>query len=460
MVKGYHKDIKDTKKANEVRDKAHEVLVVLVGQLAEEIAQIKRERDVLANGTMVDGDMVEEVIELTEQETECWNRAEDITPQDESEPKEAQVHIHPASILITPTNKVGDAGSGIRIQRVALQDIGQVVKKRPQSSCRVKEKESGFGMPTTERMLETRWANVHFDRHERQIRCAVVTGANKGIGFEICRQLALNKIQVILTARNESRGIEAVKKLNASGVQNVIFHQLDVKDPTSISHLVKFIETHFKKIDILVNNAAVLGIHYVVETLLYSGGQVQIVDKNGDYLPGVIQETYEMGEECLETNYYGTKKVTEALVPLLQLSKSPKIVNVTSSYGQLSHIPNDELKRELDDIDNLTKERINEIIRSFLRDFKAAKLRENGWPLTPSAYKVSKAAINAYTRLMAKELKYILVNCVDPGHVKTDMSFNTGKDVMEGAKGPVMAALLPDEGPSGVYFEQTVIAPF
>ncbi|KAF5760299.1 putative (+)-neomenthol dehydrogenase [Helianthus annuus] len=83
-------------------------------------------------------------------------------------------------------------------------------------------------------------------------RCAVVTGANKGIGFEICRQLALNKIQVILTARNESRGIEAVKKLNASGVQNVIFHQLDVKDPTSISHLVKFIETHFKKIDILV----------------------------------------------------------------------------------------------------------------------------------------------------------------------------------------------------------------
>ncbi|KAF5760300.1 putative (+)-neomenthol dehydrogenase [Helianthus annuus] len=167
-----------------------------------------------------------------------------------------------------------------------------------------------------------------------------------------------------------------------------------------------------------------------------------------------------MGEECLETNYYGTKKVTEALVPLLQLSKSPKIVNVTSSYGQLSHIPNDELKRELDDIDNLTKERINEIIRSFLRDFKAAKLRENGWPLTPSAYKVSKAAINAYTRLMAKELKYILVNCVDPGHVKTDMSFNTGKDVMEGAKGPVMAALLPDEGPSGVYFEQTVIAPF
>ncbi|MFS7995803.1 putative (+)-neomenthol dehydrogenase [Helianthus anomalus] len=178
-----------------------------------------------------------------------------------------------------------------------------------------------------------------------------------------------------------------------------------------------------------------------------------------------------MGEECLETNYYGTKKVTEALVPLLQLSESPKIVNVTSSYGQLSqnlmssnigfqHIPNDELKRELDDIDNLTKERINEIIQSFLRDFKAAKLRENGWPLTPSAYKVSKAAINAYTRLMAKEFKYILVNCVDPGHVKTDMSFNTGSDVTEGAKGPVMAALLPDEGPSGVYFEQTVKAPF
>ena len=134
MMKENHQDIKDMKKANEVRDKAHEALVVQVGQLAEELAQLKRDQEVWANGTIVDGDVVEEVIDLPEQENECLNRAEDITPRDESDPKDAHVHIHPYPILITPTNKVGDAGSGIRIRRVALQDLGQFVKKRPQSS--------------------------------------------------------------------------------------------------------------------------------------------------------------------------------------------------------------------------------------------------------------------------------------------------------------------------------------
>ncbi|KAJ0440065.1 putative (+)-neomenthol dehydrogenase [Helianthus annuus] len=276
-------------------------------------------------------------------------------------------------------------------------------------------------------------------------RCAVVTGGNKGIGFEICRQLALNNIQVILTARNESRGIEAVKKLNGLGlpIPNVIFHQLDIQDPTSMPHLVQFIKTHFKKLDILA----------LLE---------QLVDENGDILPGVSEQTYEMVEECLKTNYYGTKRVTEALVPLLQLSESPRIVNITSISGLLSHIPNDKFKEELDDIDNLTEERIDEMIQLFLRDSKADKLRENGWPLAPaSTYTVSKVFLNAYTRLMAKKFQNkILVNCVHPGLVKTDMSLNSGVHVSEGAKGPMMAALLPDDGPSGVYFDQTQIASF
>ncbi|XP_022015649.1 salutaridine reductase [Helianthus annuus] len=299
-------------------------------------------------------------------------------------------------------------------------------------------------------------------------RCAVVTGGNKGIGFEICRQLALNNIQVILTARNESRGIEAVKKLNGLGlpIPNVIFHQLDIQDPTSMPHLVQFIKTHFKKLDILVNNAAISGLRFVAEKIVYNAqGEAlleQLVDENGDILPGVSEQTYEMVEECLKTNYYGTKRVTEALVPLLQLSKSPRIVNITSVSGLLSHIPNDKFKEELDDIDNLTEERIDEMIQLFLRDSKADKLRENGWPLAPaSAYTVSKVFLNAYTRLMAKKFQNkILVNCVHPGLVKTDMSLNSGVHVSEGAKGPVMAALLPDDGPSGVYFDQTQIASF
>ncbi|KAJ0556833.1 putative (+)-neomenthol dehydrogenase [Helianthus annuus] len=295
--------------------------------------------------------------------------------------------------------------------------------------------------------------------------CAVVTGGNKGIGLEICRQLALNNIQVILTARNESRGIEATKKLNDSCLPNVVFHRLDVEDPASTTQLVEFIGTHFKKLDILVNNAGITGFRFVADKIVYNAkgeGRLDLLfDENKEPLPGVIEETYEMAEKCLKTNYYGTKGVTEALVPLLQRSKSPRIVNITSVNGLLSLIPNDKLKEELDDIDNLTEERIDEIIQCFLQDFKADKLRENGWPLEPSAYKLSKSAINAYTRLMAKKFQNrTLVNCVHPGVVKTDMTLNWGIDVEEGAKGPVMAALLPDDGPSGVYFNQTEIAPF
>ncbi|GJU06499.1 short-chain dehydrogenase/reductase SDR [Tanacetum coccineum] len=85
-------------------------------------------------------------------------------------------------------------------------------------------------------------------------RCAVVTGANRGIGLEICRQLATKGVEVILTARNESRGLEAVENLNISGLSNVIFHQLDINDSTSIACLAKFIETRFKKLDILLGS--------------------------------------------------------------------------------------------------------------------------------------------------------------------------------------------------------------
>lgn len=91
-------------------------------------------------------------------------------------------------------------------------------------------------------------------------RCAVVTGGNKGIGFEICRKLASNEIKVILTARNVKNGTEAVEKLKSSGLSDVVFHQLDVKDPASIASLAKFVETNFKKLDILVNNAGEGGV--------------------------------------------------------------------------------------------------------------------------------------------------------------------------------------------------------
>ena len=119
------------------------------------------------------------------------------------------------------------------------------------------------------------------------------------------------------------------------------------------------------------------------------------------------------------------------------------------------------MRDELQDIEKLTEERIDEIVQLFLKDFKNAKLQENGWPLTMSAYKISKIVVNAYTRLLAKRFKNIIVNCVHPGYVVTDMTSQTGYiTAEEGAKGPVMAALLPDDGPSGVFFNKTNIASF
>ncbi|XP_076960380.1 short-chain dehydrogenase/reductase 1-like [Bidens hawaiensis] len=291
--------------------------------------------------------------------------------------------------------------------------------------------------------------------------CAIVTGGNRGIGLEICRQLASNGVKVILTSRNQSRGEEAVKKLNESGLSDVVFHQLDISDPSSIASLAKFVLTHFRKLDILVNNAAELGIVILDEEKFRDGGAfLQVVDEKAHLLTNIMDEPYELGEKCLKTNYYATKSVTESLIPLLQRSKSPRIVNVSSAYGHLYWFHNEKLKEELEDIDNLTEERIDEIIQWFLSDFKAGRLQENGWPLTVSAYKVSKAAINAYTRLMARKYESILVNCVHPGYIITDMTYQTGAmTAEEGAKGPVMAALLPDDGPSGVFFHETEIAP-
>ncbi|MFS7941789.1 putative (+)-neomenthol dehydrogenase [Helianthus anomalus] len=295
-------------------------------------------------------------------------------------------------------------------------------------------------------------------------RVAVVTGGNKGIGLEICRQLASNGITVVLAARDEGRGLEAAGKLKDSGLSNVVFHQLDIKDPTSISRFTKFVESQFEKLDILVNNAAENGliVNYDEFKAFKDGaGYEYVYDENAHILASMIEEPYNLGVECIKTNYYGTKAVTEALLPLLQLSNTPRIVNVSSNYGELHWISNETVRAEFLDIDNLTEERIDGIIQRFLRDFKDNKLVENGWPLTCAAYKIAKASLNAYTRLMARKYNKILVNCVHPGYVITDITSHTGHlTPEEGAKAPVMLALLPNDGPSGVYFSQMQISSF
>lgn len=115
----------------------------------------------------------------------------------------------------------------------------------------------------------------------------------------------------------------------------------------------------------------------------------------------------------------------------------------------------------LGDVNNLTEARLEELVNTFLDDFKEGRLKESGWPVSVSAYKISKAAVSAYTRIIAKSYPRIIANSVCPGYVKTDINYNTGiLSVEEGAKGPVMLALLPDGSPSGQFYNQTELSSF
>ncbi|XP_009620596.1 short-chain dehydrogenase/reductase 2b-like isoform X1 [Nicotiana tabacum] len=294
-------------------------------------------------------------------------------------------------------------------------------------------------------------------------RYAVVTGANKGIGFETVKQLANSGVTVILTARNEKRGMEATSLLNKQGFSNVVFHQLDVQDAQSIESLAKFIQTQYGRLDILVNNAGASGV--VVDEDTLKALNIDPVDwlagKAANVVQVAMKTTYESAKLCLDTNYYGVKNVTEALLPLLQNSPSARIVNVSSLRSELKRVPNEERRKELRDIENLTEDKIDKILQNFLHDLKQDALEVNGWQIMLPAYSISKVSLNAYTRILATRYPKICINCVHPGYVNTDINWHTGTmPVEEGAEGPVMLALLPDGGPTGCYFDRTVVAEF
>ncbi|KAK3434842.1 hypothetical protein EUGRSUZ_D02259 [Eucalyptus grandis] len=166
-------------------------------------------------------------------------------------------------------------------------------------------------------------------------RYAVVTGANKGIGFEICRQLASSGIVVVLTSRDEKRGLEAVQKLKDSGLSDyIIFHQLDVTNLSSVLSLANFIETQFRKLDILVNNAGVIGAT-INEEAFRASNYLKEQDAAKVDWSKILVPSYEAAEVCIDTNYYGAKRMVEAHISLLQRSDSPRIVNVSSIIGKL-----------------------------------------------------------------------------------------------------------------------------
>ncbi|XP_065864693.1 (+)-neomenthol dehydrogenase-like [Euphorbia lathyris] len=289
-------------------------------------------------------------------------------------------------------------------------------------------------------------------------RYAVVTGANKGIGFAVCKQLASNGIVVILTARDEKRGLEAVQKLKDAGLSDyVVFHQLDVADSASIDVLADFIKSQFGKLDILVNNAGVSGVKVKSE----APKDVDPSKEGGVKWYDMLNERYEVPEECFSINYYGAKTMIQKLIPLLQLSDSPRIVNVSSGAGKMEYLLNEWAIKVLQDDNSLSDEKIDEVLKQYLEDFKDGSLETKGWPADLSSFKLSKASINAYTRIIAKKFPTFRINCLCPGYVKTDINLNTGVlSVEEGAESVVRLALLSDDGPSGSFFDQKVESSF
>lgn len=218
--------------------------------------------------------------------------------------------------------------------------------------------------------------------------------------------------------------------------------------------------------DSQVNNAATDGIEQVLDPVYGSIPGDEKFDgmdayQRIDWMWANCRETYETAKQGLQTNYYGTKRVTEALLPLLQSSSDGRIVNVSSNFGLLSLFRNEELKQELNDVERLTEERLDELLAMFLQDFEAGAAEARGWPAEFSAYKVAKAAMNAYSRILAKRHPGLRLNCAHPGYVRTDITRNSGiLTPEEGARNVVKVALLPEDGPTGVYFHEGQEASF
>ncbi|HKQ53852.1 MAG TPA: SDR family oxidoreductase [Pyrinomonadaceae bacterium] len=222
-------------------------------------------------------------------------------------------------------------------------------------------------------------------------RVALITGANRGIGLEVVRQLAQLGFKTMLGARDAQKGVEAAGSLEQSGLK-VIPVQLDVTDQQTIDEAKHLVEERFGKLDVLVNNAAIL----------YDSWQ------------RAESADLKTVREAFETNTLGPWRMCLAFIPLLRKSQHARIVNVSSESGSLA-------------------------------------LMGGGTP----AYSVSKAALNVLTRKLAAELRAsrILVNSVCSGWVATEMGGpDAPRDVEEGAASVVWAATLADDGPTGGFF--------
>jgi NAD(P)-dependent dehydrogenase (short-subunit alcohol dehydrogenase family) len=230
------------------------------------------------------------------------------------------------------------------------------------------------------------------------VTLALVTGANRGIGLEVSRQLAQHGYTVLMGSRDTAKGAQAAQQLHDEGL-DVRPIQLDVADQASVDRAKALVEREFGRLDVLVNSAAILY----------------------DTWQRAATADLDVVREALETNTFSAWRMCQAFLPLLRHSAHGRIVNVSSEAGSLRGMG-------------------------------------GGTP----AYNISKVALNALTRMLAAELRAtgILVNAVCPGWVATDMGGPGGRPVAQGAARVVWAALLPDDGPTGGFFRDGRVLPW
>jgi NAD(P)-dependent dehydrogenase (short-subunit alcohol dehydrogenase family) len=217
---------------------------------------------------------------------------------------------------------------------------------------------------------------------------AVVTGANRGIGREVCRQLAERGYLTVLGARDAQKGERAARDL---GSPNVVAHQLDVSEDASVGTFAQWLDQEHGRCDVLVNNAAV---DYDTDQRAASADLARVRDD-------------------MATNVFGAWRMTQVLLPLLRKSDHPRVVNVSSGAGSLSEMRG-----------GAPAYKVSKVSLNALTRMLGAELRGDG----------------------------VLVNSVCPGWVATDMGGGGGRPVADGAAGIVWAATLPDDGPTGGFY--------
>lgn len=246
---------------------------------------------------------------------------------------------------------------------------------------------------------------VH-DYHIFNMKVALITGSNKGIGFEVARQLAQQGVKVFIGSRNPERGEVAVQRLCDEELDARMV-QIDVTDSKSIESAVTKIDAEFGRLDILVNNAG-----------------ISIDNAPPSQLDlAILRQTY-------ETNVFGVFSVTKAMLPLLRKAEAARIVNVSSDLGSLS--------------------------------LNCDPSFEHAW-VKLLAYNSSKSALNAITIQFAHELRDtpIKVNAASPGYTATNLNnFRGTRTVEQGASIIVNLATLPDSGPTGGFFNEDGMIPW